>query len=195
MPLGTTSANTAPGLETQSCGGGGGGCGGGSGACGMGRIGCLPTPLSPNPVGPGVICCVAGELMISMADGSQKAACLVSVGDVLNGVDSQGNPREQVVTAVLAAEQASLEIRHDEGSFICSESHILLTFEGDEVYADKVVPGTRLMAVGNSCTGVLSVSSLGQGKVYGWTCEPDHTFIAEGVVHHNKVISVDTTSY
>lgn len=177
-----------PGSVTSSCGTGSGG----SGQCTQGAGNGLPQPIGPAPLLWQSVCgCLAGNEPILLFDGSEKAASQIDVGDVLLGIDSDGRAAPQTVTGVLRQVQPCMEVVHECGRFVCSLSHILMDSKGNEVTASGLCEDVHeLLAEDGTSRRILNLRRCAGQEVFGWNCEPDHTFVSSGIVHHNKRVSV-----
>lgn len=152
--------------------GGGGGNGGGNG--------------NGNGSGAG---CLAGDVMVRMADGSEKPASEIRVDDQIIGLDMELGPTPQTVTCTNSSRQLCYRVEI-EGleAMTASSSHRWFTTRGLVVTPD--------LRVGESLVGehgpvrVNEVMSVGIQIVHWWNCDPNHCYFAGGVLHHN--ITPDT---
>lgn len=148
-------------------GGGGGGGGSTIGGGGGGGGGCL-----------------AGYTLVETPDGFIKAED-IKLGSVIMGIDENGEKKPQVVVKCFASiNEPCIDVAIDTGegltALTASASHTWMlpdyTFKrtdalkvGDEIYGGKIA----------------AMEPVGEGPVYWWTCVPNHTYIAGGVLHHN----------
>lgn len=186
---------TCPG--TGSCPTGGPKCSGGS----AGRAPSASGTLAPNAAACSQDCLAADEPVL-LADGSVLPACEIRVGHRLCTLGVLARPMAgaggsasasavldratETVVRLRSSLQPLLEIRHEDGAFKCSPSHLLVLADGSTRAAERLAPGDGLLAASGGRSEVLVIESAGEARVFGWTCEPSHTFIASGLVHHNK---------
>lgn len=170
-------------------------------APGGGGSGCDPTPV-PNggayaPLPQPDVCepspipryggeCVGEEVEILLPDGSTCDARDIKAGDSIIGLDPSGSRRAQLVLSVSASVQQSLKIVAGDLQIVCSTSHLLMTSPTETIRADELTFGTKIFTGDGSLVQVNSVVGLGKVPVVTWVCEPDHTYIAAGLLNHNK---------
>lgn len=149
------------------------------GAPGTGTTGCSASTCST--------CCLTADERVMMFGGGCKAAAEVSVGDRLLTIDWAGNESCDTVTVVMSMDQPVLRIVHERGNLCCSTSHRLVLMDRRDVPATDLEPGDLLVGDDGKAVAILEVLQLGAAPVYGWTCEPSHTYIASGILNHNKI--------
>jgi len=166
---------------------GGGGCYGG-GTCYAGAGNGLPSPDCVAYLATGAFCgCLAGSELVNLWDGTTKPASEIRDGDLLLGFDASGERAPQAVSRAYAMVQPCLEIAHERGTLVCSMTHVLIDASGQQVTASGLCEDEhRLLAEDGESVAILSLRQVGALEVFGWTCEPDHVFVAAGLVHHNK---------
>jgi hypothetical protein len=143
---------------------------------------CDPAPI-PAP-GSG---CIGEDELVDLANGESKRAGDVLAGDTVVGISANGSLSPQSVASVSRSIQPCLRIEAGEHRLVCSESHLLMTSLTDSITADSVTLGTVLMDATGSPVEVSQVLILDQLPVVTWTCHPDHTYCASGLLNHNKV--------
>jgi hypothetical protein len=109
----------------------------------------------------------------------------LQVGDPIAGMSESGCERIQTVTAVEAGQEARVTIVSGAGSLTCSRSHPLAMFTGGFRSAGSLWVGAKLLCADGSETEVKSIEELPEGPVIKIVCEPDHIYIAGGLVQHN----------
>jgi hypothetical protein len=119
-------------------------------------------------------------------DGGCKPAEEIEVGDELLTLSLAGEHAPEVVVRTFSLVQPLLRFVHQRGEFFCSTTHRLLLEDRSDVPADTLKPGDHLVAADGTASQIELIAPAGQAQVYGWTCEPTHTFIASGILHHNK---------
>lgn len=160
-----------------------GGC---SAGCLLGVYGDLPTP-GPVAGVPGtpVACCVGVESSCPSSDGESHTLGGVEVGDKLLGLES-GVLEEQTVVSSRLGSGACVRVRHERGSFIATLTHEMLLSDGTWKQARLLKPGTdKLRGWDGEAISLLEVVSAGQCEIRVIEVLPSHTFVADGVVHHN----------
>ncbi|MEI7575547.1 MAG: Hint domain-containing protein [Armatimonadota bacterium] len=126
---------------------------------------------------------------IRLSDGTEVKASELKKGEKLLGITADGNEREQEVVSVVLTESVSVNVTHAKGQFLCSETHAILTLDSDPRPAGTLQPGDSVLLLNIGESEVTEVTSVGSLPVISITCEPDHTFYANGVASHNtKVI-------
>jgi hypothetical protein len=197
MPLGGRNAGGSSGpimipLLQGSSSGGSSCSGGGGGTCSEGAMGSLPDPGSGgNPTPTPEACCLDGAALVLMGDGSLKRAESVEVGDILLGQTEAGCPRNQTVIGIKSADQPRLRISLiGLPDLVCTPSHPLASINGGWIQAGGLNAGDKLLGENGEKVEITAVEEIDSAQVYIWTCEPDHTFFAGGVLHHNLIKQV-----
>ena len=122
-----------------------------------------------------------------MADGGCKAAEEIAIGDEILTLSVTGSPSRQSVRWVDRAIQPLLKVVHERGEFTSSVSHEVLLHNGTPICVSELEPEHDLLGDDRLPVRVIATVRCGSGLVCAWTCEPEHTFVASGIVHHNKV--------
>lgn len=130
--------------------------------------------------------CVGEMVAISLPNGQTCNAKDVKAGDSILGMDEAGAIRPQTVLSVTASVQPGLHIVAGEFSLACSTSHLLMTSATETIRADELTFGLDILAGDGSSVKVSQIIGLGRIPVVSWVCEPDHTYIAAGLLNHNK---------
>jgi hypothetical protein len=191
MPLGGRNAggSSGPTFIAWLQGSGSDSCSGGGGSCGYGSTGPLPiaglqTYPGPTPFG----CCLDGATLITMADYSLKMASEIAVGDELLGITDAGCPRMQTVTRLMSGVKPRIRLSV-EGTkdLICTETHPFAIRSGGWVLAGDLKVGDFLIDQSGEPVEILSMEPVEPAPVFIWTCEPDHTFFANGILNHNEI--------
>lgn len=155
------------------------------GACARGSTGATPAPGAPVETSLNCTGCLDGSEPVLLAGGGCKPAAEVEVGDLL----LSGDGGTDTVVALIRREEPRLRFVHAKGEFVCSRSHKLLTSEGEVLPASEFLDQERsLLGYEGEPVKILSLFELAEGPVFGWTCEPSHTFRCAGVQHHNKTL-------
>jgi len=183
LPIGGNGLFPGGGNTGPDAGAGGGTCS--SRGCVAGTVNSTPSPDSPGPGPSTKVCCLSATETIRLADGTAKAIGELQVGDVVLG-GCTGATRAQEVTKIVRSVQSLVRVVHAQGEFICSTSHRVATTEG-YVGIASLRPGSCLIGESGLIT-VIETEAAGEGEVVGITCEPDHTYFAAGVLHHNTKI-------
>lgn len=179
------------GTGTTDCGGNGG-CTGGGGACRTGGGNGLPNAKCITPTMPsGGNCCLAAGQKILLANGELKDSSEIVRGDEITGVQCCKNKASQLVTAIKSFEAECLRIVHERGQTICTRTHLLLNPNLDAVMASELNVGDLLLSSEFDEIKILKIEVDEVRDVFAFTCEPDHTFICDGIFHHNKPIPLD----
>jgi len=171
-------------------GGAGGGCG--SGGCGpaddgcqSGGVGAEPSPCAPAPGPSQTLCCLAAGESVPLHGGGCKLAGEIRQGDIILSLDALRAKSPERVIATFGGLQPVLRVIHEKGEFVCSESHLLVLASDAVRAAGELKEGDILRAFEGE-SRIEAVYPAGEAQVYGWTCEPSHTYFAAGVLNHNK---------
>lgn len=154
--------------------GGGNGGGGGTGGGGGNGDGCLH-----------------GDTPVNMADGTTKPAKGIQVDDVISGQDfAHAGLTPQTVTQTWSSRQVCRKVSiYGKDDIVASESHRWFVQNGNEFtlkLTGELVAGDVLYSIEGKPVVVKSISKTTKScVVYFWTCEPDHSYYAGGVLHHN----------
>lgn len=175
---------------------GGGSCGGGDcpggGPCRTGGGNGLPNPKCLTPFMPGGgNCCLASGHKITLATGELKDSSEISLGEALLGVQCCRETAIQQVVAVKSFEAECIRVVHNRGEILCTRTHLLLDPSLDAVMASELKAGDKLVSSEFEEIEITSIEVDQVRQVFAWTCEPDHTFICDGLLHHNKPIPLD----
>lgn len=82
----------------------------------------------------------------------------------------------------------TVEIRTKDYRVVCSKTHIFITSDGDEIYAENSL-GAKLKTI-NGAQTVLSVVEQPAEELYDLSLNgKTHTYFANGVLSHNCVIA------
>lgn len=130
--------------------------------------------------------CLAGSERVMLYDGGCKFANEVAVGDRLLTISTATEKMCDTVVDVFSMVQPTVEILHASGRFTCSTSHRMVLADGSDAAVSQLRAGDLLVGDDGAGVEILAIVPTGEGMVYGWTCEPSHTFVACGLVHHNK---------
>lgn len=188
-------AGSGPGGVVGGAGitGSGSTCGGGSATCTClpGFEGALPAPANPN-LDSQTYCssggaCLAGDERVEMADGSCKVAEEIAVGDMLATRLEDGTVGAEKVVATFGRIDRIVRILHERGELRCSASHRLVMEDGADRAVCEIDLRDRIRTADGGLTRVEAILETEPEEVFGWTCEPTHTFLASGLLHHNKI--------
>ncbi len=175
--------------------GGNGSAGNGSnganyGTCQGGGRGDLPTcdPCDDwkSPVSPRT--CLAVGTLAKLANGTPIDVDDVKVGDELLGIDDQGDPAPQAVVNIMKFESDCLEIEFDETTVFCSTNHAFIGESISEVYADLMTVGSLILGEDGNLHEAIAITPAGSLTVVAIQVYPNHMFVANGLVHHNKTM-------
>ena len=131
-------------------------------------------PLCPDP-----------SMNILMADGSQKKAGNLVVGDLVKTHHEEsfelGNYEVEHVDTINDVEK--IKLTFDKSTIICSLSH--------KFYVGGSWKEAKDMVIGDEVSGkkLISIESVEDGDVVLITIKDAHTYICEGLLSHNKVPS------
>jgi len=111
-------------------------------------------------------------------------------GDVVFAVDARGNLVETAVENVQVTRSALLVIETDHGLLRTTQEHPLLSAAGDFRLAGGFKPGEQVMAWGSNGLQPVTIRRMstpeGEEEVYNLRVGQPHTFVADGLVVHNK---------
>jgi hypothetical protein len=141
--------------------------------------------VAPIPV-QGSGCLGEFELIETTSRGTCRMSELVS-GDTILGFTSSGCTANQVVTQIEVTIQPSLQVIAGAKQVVCSTSHLFMTSHADSIKAEELTLGTKILDDQGGHVEVSQVVELGLRPVVNLVCEPDHTYSANGLLHHNKV--------
>lgn len=157
-------------IEIIGGGGGGGGNGGGNGG-GDDTVGCL-----------------IGDVMVRMADGTEKRADEIRVDDEVMGFDFQHGSTPQTISCTNSSRQKCYRVTLSNGnSLVASSSHrwFIHKDNGHDVVLTEWILGKDLMDESGEPLEVVNLEEVGSHVVYWWNCDPNHCYFAGGVLHHN----------
>jgi len=141
--------------------------------------------IVPIPV-KGSGCLGESEQIETVSQGSRRMGDLAS-GDTVWGASSTGVKAHQMVTQVELTIQPSLQVIAGSRQVVCSTSHLFMTSHAESVKAEELTLGTKILDDQGGHVEVSQVVELGLRPVVNLVCEPDHTYSANGLLHHNKV--------
>ena len=126
--------------------------------------------------------CPDPSMHISMADGSQKKAGELVIGDLVStnheiGLDL-GDFEVEYVEIVKNIEK--IKLIFDESEIICSLTH--------KFYVNNSWKEAKDMVIGDEVSGkkLISIDDVEDGDVVHITVKDAHTYICEGLLSHNK---------
>jgi hypothetical protein len=143
---------------------------------------CEPAPIPKPRSG-----CVGEGVLVSLPSGESCEARDIKAGDTILGIDPTGAIIPQVVSSVTPSIQPCLSIVAGNSRIVCSKSHLLMASLTDAVTAEELTLGNHVVASDGTTVEVSQVVEIGNLPVITWVCEPSHTYIAAGLLHHNKV--------
>ena len=126
--------------------------------------------------------CPDPNMHILMADGSQKKAGDLVVGDLVKTYHEEsfklGNYKVEYVDVINNSKK--IKLIFDESEIICSTSH--------KFYVDESWKSAEDMVIGDEVSSkkLISVENIEDGDVIHITIEDAHTYICEGLLSHNK---------
>lgn len=164
-----------------------------SGACAPGAGQSLPTIHSPQlPCGSGTCACLLETELLELHDGRVVLAREVVEGDQILSLND-GNLQVQTVANLIFADQPCIEVQHEGGQFVCSESHLLILAGGSSMGAAELDCEEHFLLGSDGLPkAIRNLRRVGRRAVVGWQCLPAHTFICAGIVHHNKAENVNS---
>ena len=130
----------------------------------------------------GLLSCPDPNMLILMADGSQKKAGDLVVGDLLKTNHEKsfelGEYKVEYVNVVNNVQK--IKLIFDKTEIICSLTHKFLV--------DKSWKEAKDMEINDEVSGkkLLSIEKVEDGDVVHITVEDAHTYICEGLLSHNK---------
>ena len=130
----------------------------------------------------GLLSCPDPNMLILMADGSQKKAGDLVVGDLLKTNHEKsfelGQYKVEYVNVVNDVQK--IKLIFDKTEIICSLTHKFLV--------DKSWKEAKDMEINDEVSGkkLLSIEKVEDGDVVHITVEDAHTYICEGLLSHNK---------
>jgi len=183
--------------EAHTFGSDGSGGGGGGASCPVPPAGCingggsgLPAPGSAGPNWDGNCSCLSEDCEVLLDDRKSVLARDIRVGDRLLGVDKNDVANPQQVVHIGTSEQPCLEIRHELGAFTCSITHPLFLSDRSIALAGDIdMRSNLLLSDEGAAVRIIDIVDVGIKKVCAWRCDPDHTFVASRVLHHNKALA------
>jgi hypothetical protein len=180
-------------------GGGGEECGcGNDDPCATGGGSTNPPPVGVCPTTrptQGRCGCLGLNQLVTKACGTEVPVSDLKIGDKIEGINCDRQLSEQTITEIDHLDQPCLLIRHERGEIICSTSHLLLVNELDAIPAYYLRQDEhRLMAADGSLVNILGIDFLDTRPVINIVCTPDHTYLSQGIWHHNKVMQADVNT-
>jgi len=126
--------------------------------------------------------CPDPNMLILMANGSQKRAGDLVVGDLIktNHEKDLKSGEYKVEYVNVLNNRSKAKFTFDESVIICSLSH--------KFYVDNDWKTAEDMVIGDEVSGkkLISIESIEDGDVIHITVEDAHTYICEGLLSHNK---------
>jgi len=143
-----------------------------------------PRKIFPFPID---VICPDPDMNILMADGSQKKAGDLIIGDLVKTHHEEsfelGNYEVEHVDIINDVEK--IKLIFDKSTIICSLSHKFYVGdswkEAKDMQIDDVVSANKLVAI----------ESVEDGDVVHITVKDAHTYICEGLLSHNKSVRLD----
>jgi hypothetical protein len=180
------------GVTTTAQGDNYGGAGGDSGDDGPGdtggTAGASGSDSGGGPGSGGAGGCVDPNVMVLLADGGHVRAGDLRVGDMLHTLHEDtfvyGNFPVEFVEII---QQPKVEAVFDnDQKIIVSTTHKFLTADGVWKQMRDLALGDVIRATGTDTKTLTGVTALGEGPVVKMTVTDAHTYIADGLVSHNK---------
>jgi hypothetical protein len=166
----------------------------------------LPTPPAPA-AGPGCCCFIAGT-KITMADGSYKNIEDVELGDVVIGKDGSHNEVLEFLRPTLGDTGATMMAFNGGMPFMTSDHPVYVRGYGWKSFDPKMTEQKYFMPVGKYQVGDVIETPDGSGFeiksieeysdqnqdqiIYNFRLGGNHTYIADGLVVHNKCFIAGT---
>ena len=147
----------------------------------------LVNPITLKPV----YTCPTPDMLILLADNSQKPAGEIEVGDmVYTAHEDTKEWGEYEVTHKEISTDAVVKVNFDIKSITCSPSHKLFSANRDEwLEVDKLEKGDEVLTDTGEKARWVSTEPKGSGDVVVLTVEDAHTYVCEGLLSHNKSIT------
>jgi hypothetical protein len=132
--------------------------------------------------------CVDPNVMVLLADGSHVRAGDIRVGDMLHTIHEDTFVYGDFpVEFIQIIDQPKVEAEFDDGQkIIVSTTHKFLTAANEWKKIEDIAVGEAVRGLGDVTKTLKSVTSLGNGPVVKMTVTDAHTYIADGLVSHNK---------
>jgi hypothetical protein len=131
--------------------------------------------------------CVDPNVMVLLAGGGQVRAGDLRVGDMLHTLHEDtfvyGDFPVEFVEII---QQPKVEAVFDNQKIIVSTTHKFLTADGVWKQMRDLAVGDVVRAAGGDTKTLTGVTTLGEGPVVKMTVTDAHTYIADGLVSHNK---------
>lgn len=135
--------------------------------------------------------CLAGDVLVRMADGSEKRAEDIRVDDVIMGLDFDLGPTPQTVSCTNSSRQLCYMVTLSNGIHVeASSSHRWFGIGKGLILTPHLECGQGLFGEDDEEVTVVEVVNTGVKVVHWWNCDPNHCYYAGGVLHHN--ITKDT---
>ena len=149
-----------------------------------------PGTLDPITFDPPYTTCPTPDMLILLADNSQKPAGKIEVGDmVYTAHEDSRNWGEYKVTHKEISTDSIVKVNFDIKSITCSPSHKLFSSNRDEwLEVDKLEEGDEVLTDTGVKARWVSTEPQGSGDVVVLTVEDAHTYVCEGLLSHNKSI-------
>ena len=121
-------------------------------------------------------------MLILMANGSQKRAGDLKVGDLI-----KTNHEKDMKLGEYKVEYVNVLNNREKAKFIFEESEIVCSLT-HKFYVDNDWKEAKDMKVGDEVSGqkLISIENVEDGDVVHITVEDAHTYICEGLLSHNK---------
>ena len=149
------------------------------------QLTCEPAPTQQPSTG-----CVGRDAMVTLESGEQIPASELTHLQKVLGFDANGQTRVQTVLAMSCHAAPGVSVETSHGKLVCSHTHSLFLESGEVTVAGLLTQGAMILTSDGSPTEVLNLENLGSTEVISITCEPDHTFIVDGLRSHNVKPSV-----
>ena len=135
--------------------------------------------------------CPTPDMLILLADNSQKPAGEIEVGDmVYTAHEDSRNWGEYKVTHKEISTDSIVKVNFDIKSITCSPSHKLFSYNRDEwLEVDKLEEGDEVLTDTGVKARWISTEPQGSGDVVVLTVEDAHTYVCEGLLSHNKSLN------
>jgi hypothetical protein len=132
--------------------------------------------------------CVDPDVMVLLAGGSHVRAGDIRVGDMLHTIHEDTYVYGDFpVEFVQIIDQPKVEAEFDDGQkIIVSTTHKFLTSANEWKTIQDIAVGEAVRGLGKVTKTLKSITSLGNGPVVKMTVTDAHTYIADGLVSHNK---------
>ena len=132
--------------------------------------------------------CLASGSSIVLSDGSEITIGELRVGQLIKGLNCDGEHAAQTVKAIKEFESEVVRVSFGSGYVDCTLSHMFIQPNINEIYASELKIGDELLGIENNVESVERIERIDEKvKVYAIEVEPHHMYFANGIAHHNKV--------